>query len=256
MSRKPIDISNQRFGRLVAVRHETNSSWLFKCDCGNEHITESSAVRKGKTRSCGCLYRETRGLSQMKHGHYVSGRATPTLETWKHMIQRTTNPSRKDWKYYGGRGVTVCNRWRNSFEDFLADMGERPDGLTIERIDNNGNYEPGNCRWATRAEQNQNTRGISAEGMANIMRANVGKTISEAQKAKLRAPKSEAHKKIISEKAKARAATPEGAAHLKEMNRQSAIKRPPISEETRRKMSEARRAFWEKTSLSYGLQVL
>lgn len=225
MSRKLIDISSQRFGRLVAISHVCGSQWLFKCDCGSYYKVNSRHVRIGKTKSCGCLYTETRGLSRLKHGHYRDGRASPTLQTWKHIIARTTNPRCKDWKYYGGRGIAVCDRWRDSFEDFCADMGERPQGLTIERIDNNGNYEPGNCRWATRAEQNTNTRGISAEGMTNIMRAHVGKKLSQSQIDLLRRPKSDECKRKIREKAKSRAATPEGMAHLMRMSRLSAEKR-------------------------------
>jgi len=162
------------------------------------------------------------------------------------MIARTTNPQCKDWKYYGGRGIIVCDRWRDSFEDFLADMGERPAGLTIERIDNDGNYEPGNCRWATRAEQNANTRGISEEGMRNIMRANVGKKLSQAHIELLRRPKSDECRRKISEKAKARAVTPEGMAHLTNINRISLLNRTQISEETRMRMSQARKEYWRK----------
>ena len=90
-----------------------------------------------------------------KHGLTHS----PTYETWHAMIQRCTNPRASNWGYYGGRGITVCDRWLHSFENFLADMGMRPADLSLDRIDNDGNYEPGNCRWATAVEQSQNRRG-------------------------------------------------------------------------------------------------
>ena len=92
------------------------------------------------------------------HGHYSGGQQSPTYVSWRSLIQRCTNPNKINWKYYGGRGITICKRWRESFEAFLEDMGERPDFTSIDRIDNDGNYEPGNCRWATRKQQRANQR--------------------------------------------------------------------------------------------------
>lgn len=98
-----------------------------------------------------------RGAAGITHGHNAGKKKTPTLQTWASMRARCTNPKKSDYQYYGGRGITVCDRWQ-SFENFLADMGEKPPGTSLDRIDNSGNYEPSNCRWATRAEQMRNTR--------------------------------------------------------------------------------------------------
>lgn len=153
-----IDITGRRFDRLFVVRsHGVVNGverWLCRCDCGGEKIARSGALRGGNTRSCGCLNSENRRFSTRKHGAY----RTKTYWVWQAMKDRCCNPRSPVFHYYGGRGIKVCARWLESFQNFLTDMGEAPDGLQLDRIDNDGDYEPENCRWATVAEQHSNTR--------------------------------------------------------------------------------------------------
>lgn len=152
-----------RFGRLEVQAYErinARAAYVCRCDCGNETRVYSFHLKSGATRSCGCLMVEnrTRG-TKLRHGHAHAGRPTLTYKSWQAMLKRCHGASSdQEQRLYRDRGITVCQSWRDSFSIFLADMGVRPPGTSIDRIDNYGNYEPGNCRWATPIEQRRNQR--------------------------------------------------------------------------------------------------
>jgi len=155
----------QKFGRLEVISfagHDSHSNamWRYRCQCGKEKVARGSSLRAGRVQSCGCLRDEVAKTFNVTHGHRRHSEKNPTYTTWISMIQRCTNPKAKGYLRYGGRGITVCDRWRNSFENFLADVGERPSkAYSIDRFpDNNKGYEPGNVRWATRSQQMNHRR--------------------------------------------------------------------------------------------------
>lgn len=165
-----IDITGQKFGRLTVICRagygHKQATWHCICDCGNEKTTNGQNLRKGLTTSCGCYQKERaseEAAKTVRHGH---GYGTPTYKSWQALRQRCENQKDKDYENYGAKGVKVCERWQD-FSAFLEDMGERPEGTTIDRINPFGNYEPDNCRWADYFVQNNNKR-EHWKGEANV----------------------------------------------------------------------------------------
>lgn len=151
------DLTGKRFGRLIVLSragsNHVGTLWLCECDCGGRATTTTNRLTSGRKRSCGCW----EALRRYVHGHTV-GKYSYTYQSWAGMKTRCLNPKDPGYAGYGARGITVCDRWLK-FENFLADMGERPKGTTLDRYpDMGGNYEPGNCRWATMKEQQNNRR--------------------------------------------------------------------------------------------------
>lgn len=156
----PEDLTGRVFERLTVVErcHLRNGRprWVCRCICRTLKSVAACELKAGKTKSCGCLNAESRRTKAVRHGF----NRTATYVCWSNMLARCGNANRPDFKNYGGRGIAVCERWLE-FQNFLADMGEKPRGLSIDRIDNDGNYEPDNCRWATPSEQRRNQRSKS-----------------------------------------------------------------------------------------------
>jgi len=163
-----IDIAGKRFGRLVVLREgpkHTNGKlrWYCDCDCGQVSLVLGNLLRTGVTSSCGCYRNDAK-----KHGHCGVTWQSPTYKSYRMMLNRCNNPRATGFENYGGRGILVCSRWSNSFENFLADMGVRPVGTTLERKNNDAGYSKRNCKWATPKEQASNRRPKSGEVVVHV----------------------------------------------------------------------------------------
>jgi hypothetical protein len=161
-----IDLTGHVYGRLTVISRELNSPvgktrWLCKCSCGTETVVVGNHMRTGNTKSCGCYHREHAGrlgARNVKHGQAREGKRSPEYTAWYNMWSRCTNTNLAKWANYGGRGIRVCPEWRD-FVAFLKHIGPRPaPWMSLDRIDNDGHYEPDNVRWATRKTQNKNRR--------------------------------------------------------------------------------------------------
>lgn len=161
------DLAGMTFGRLTVVEFSHVNGqrlrcWKCRCSCGVEHTTTGRNLRKGIALSCGCLQRETFNANRNVRGNPTHGLSdTPEYRCWASMLARCRNPATVSFKYYGARGICVCDRWERSFVAFLEDMGRKPSPEhSIDRINSDGNYEPGNCRWALPDVQARNKRGL------------------------------------------------------------------------------------------------
>lgn len=170
-----INLVGEKFGKLTVLalyQKGKHSKWICKCECFNFHIAVGGNLKSGVTRSCGCLMREVkRDLSKIiKHGKYKS----QEFNTWHMMLQRCYKKNATGYENYGGRGIKVCDRWRDSFQNFYEDMGNKPSqDHTLDRIDVNGDYELSNCKWSTKFQQsvNQRTRKDNTSGVRGVSKS-------------------------------------------------------------------------------------
>lgn len=180
--RRRADLTGKTFGQLTVIGFshvaDGRGYWRVRCSCG----VARTMADVNKNKSCGCLRRRMLRDGLVRKTHGMNG--TPTWLSWSQLRFRCINKKCKAYKHYGGRGITVCDRWMHSFENFLADMGEMPEGHSIERIDVNGNYEPSNCKWIPRKEQMRNTRktvwvtALGRQQTASEWARHVGLTVS------------------------------------------------------------------------------
>lgn len=168
-----IEMEGRVFGRLTVLRVGEKRTggrlhWECRCECGNLTVASGKYLRSGQTRSCGCLHREVIGAIRATHRMTD----TRTYKCYRSMLSRCFNDKQESYSKYGGAGITVCERWRGSFESFFGDMGECPEGMTLDRINPFGDYEPGNCRWANARCQANNRRGDVAVRVLEQLKRN------------------------------------------------------------------------------------
>lgn len=163
IGRPPVSLLGRVFGRLTVIsikgrNNQNRATWLCLCVCGNECVVRGDTLTTGRSQSCGCLQQETSAVRTKAimtiHGHTERHKPSPEYNSWYAMKDRCTNAGRECYQHYGAKGITICARWINSFTNFLADMGESPEGTTLHRVDPAGNYEPSNCIWADWFVQN------------------------------------------------------------------------------------------------------
>lgn len=178
MSRKRLQLTGMRFHRLQVLepagKKGESSLWRCLCDCGNERLVVGHRLTSDQIRSCGCTVREANSKDKFRHGHSAchhlnNGKATPTYSSWRAMVRRCRCSTTDHYDVYGGSGIDICEEWAK-FENFLNDMGERPEGTSIDRIDNSKGYFKENCRWATSSQQAYNTgmRKTNTSGHKNV----------------------------------------------------------------------------------------
>lgn len=157
---RALELSDQRFGHISVLRRSMSRCgtiwWTCRCDCGRLLDIRGPSLVRGNTKSCGCRRMEAARRARTTHGHTRQGNYNRAYVSWLHAKDRCTNPRSVQFRYYGGRGIQMCQQWLTSYETFLADMGPRPEGHSLDRIDADGPYAPGNCRWATRQQQRDN----------------------------------------------------------------------------------------------------
>lgn len=176
MRGKLIDLTGKVFGRLtvlnMAEKAGSRTTWNCLCECGKSAVVMGCNLREGKTRSCSCLMRERISQTNTTHGHSTNGKASRTYKSWESMRERTQRASHKSHKRYAGRGIKCCQRFLESFGEFLADLGERPEGMSLDRIDNNGHYSCGKCQECMRNSWPANCRWLSRVGQSRNMSSN------------------------------------------------------------------------------------
>jgi hypothetical protein len=165
--RHRLDLSGRRFGRWKVLSYAGSrgigiSAFLCRCDCGTKRTVDGSRLKMGESKSCGCQGNNGRfrkgSTVNLRHGGCRRGRRTPEYISYVEMKKRCRNKNYVHYRHYGGRGIKICKRWLDKFENFLMDMGKRPIGTTLDRIDNGSDYKPSNCRWATHSQQVRNRR--------------------------------------------------------------------------------------------------